>query len=271
MSAVFRKPTLADIYIKELAQVERTTIPLYPPNAPDTRLGTIGRFANGTWERRGHLDDLLGGEGSFAAAVPPAPPTSPASFSFRSEGGVHLTPTGTATVMGKELLSGRLSFERDRAVVASFVGVVQSAVRSPRDFDRLLWKLYLEGELSSDEVVVAVHQRAASGTVLVNRKGGVDVDFTVDPALGGMVSLEGLGVGVQFGAGSQASAQVSGTDLSVGVELKGLSPDEVNRVVSVRNFAPTVDAAVEQLEDADVPCVTVAALLDGADFDRPEA
>ena len=183
---------------------------------------------------------------------------------------MHLVPEGTATVMGKELLKGRLSFDRDRAVVASFAGVVQTAVRSPRDLDRLLWKLYLEGELSSDEVVVVLHQRAASGTVLVNRKRGVEVAFTVDPALGGVVSLEGLAVGVQFGSGSQASAQVSGTDLTVGVELKGLSADEANQVVSVRNFAPTVDAAVDEFEGVEVPCVTAATLLDGADFDRPE-
>ena len=87
------------------------------------------------------------------------------------------------TPLGQELLKGRLSFTGDRAVVASFAGVVEAQVQSPRSFDKLLWKLFAERRLAEDEFVVWACRTAATGTVMVNRKGGVDVELTVDPAL----------------------------------------------------------------------------------------
>ena len=94
------------------------------------------------------------------------------------------------------MLKAQLTFAQDRAVVVSFAGVVEHAVLSPRAFDDLLWKLYLDGDLHPDEVVIWVLRRAASGTVLVNRKGGVDVEVSADPAaVAGVISFEGLSLG----------------------------------------------------------------------------
>jgi hypothetical protein len=269
---MFRKPSLADIYVKELrTRLDQSMVPLFPPDAADIRVGTIGRFTDGAFDRRGHLDEVLGGADAFAEKVPPADPTQPGSLWFRSEGSVHLEPAGTVTAMGKELLKAKLSFTGDRSVVASFAGVVEHAVSSPRMFDDLLWKLYIEGDLKPDEVVVWLHREAASGTVLVNRKGGVDVELTVDPDLvGGIVSFEGLGAGVTFGSGSSASSQISNTDLTVCVKVKGLSGDEAVRIVDRRGFEPSTDAILGDYLGSDVPEITPDEVIGEADFDEPE-
>ena len=268
-----RKPTLADIYVKELASELDHYVALFPPDAPDVRVGTIGRYDDeGRFERRGHLDELVGGASAFIEQVPSTPPTQPASWWFRTEQSVKLEPQGTLTTpLGQELLKGRLSFSGDRAVVASFAGVVETQVQSPRAFDKLLWKLYTEGDLAPDEVVVWACRSATTGTVLLNRKGGVDVELTLDPALvGGVLGWEGLGAGVTFGAGSQASTQMSGANLTVGVRSKGLSEGDVVAVEEVRGFQGGGPADLSAFDDVEVPEVTEDRLLDGADWSLPE-
>ena len=130
---------------------------------------------------------------AFAAQVPLTEPTTPSTLAFHSEDSVHLEPQGTLTTpLGQELLKGKLSFTGNRAVVASFAGVVERQVKEPRQFDKLLWQLFLEQRLAEDEVVVWACRTAATGTVLVNRKGGVEVEVTVDPALvAGVLELAG--------------------------------------------------------------------------------
>jgi hypothetical protein len=269
---MFRKPSLADIYVSEMRnKLDQSMVALFPPDAGDIRVGTIGRFNDGEFERRGHLEELLGGADAFAAAVPSAPPSDPGSLWFRSEDSVHLEPTGTVNAAGKDLLKARLSFTGDRSVVASFVGVVEHAAASPRTFDDTLWKLYVEGDLKQDEVVVWLHRHAASGTVLVNRKGGVDVELTVDPDLvGGVVSFANLGAGVTFGAGSQASSQVSNTNLTVCVKTKGLSRDDAVRIVDRRGFEAETDTILADYVGMDVPETTADDVVAEADFTQPE-
>jgi hypothetical protein len=267
---MFRRPTIADIYVKEVRTgLGESLVPIYSPSAADVRVGTIGRFSQGQFEQRGHLDEVPAAR-DWASLVPLAPPTSPASFVFVSDGSVTIAPSGTVNVAGQNLLSARLSFTGNRAVVASFSGVVESTVLSPRRFDDLLWKLYIEGDLKPDEVVAWVVRRAASGTVLVNRKGGVDIELSVDPSLvAGVISFQGLAVGVQFGAGSSASFQTSGADLAVAAKVKGLNRagDEVE---TRRGFTALDGADLDDYLGSEVPEVTADSVLAGADFSQDE-
>ena len=151
---MFRKPTIADIYVDQVhSRLDDAWVPVYSPSTPAIEVGTIGRFEDGAFKRRGHLDKILGGRDAYRDLVPLAEPTEPGTFWFRSEGNVSLEPTGKVEVLGQELLSARLAFQGKRAVVASFVGLVEWAVDDPRSFDDLLWRLYVEGELEPDEVV----------------------------------------------------------------------------------------------------------------------
>lgn len=268
---MFRKPSVADIYIKEVSGgLGEMLVPIYSPNSAGIRVGTIGRFADGAFERRGHLAEILGGGDEWARAVPMAEPTAPGDFVFASHGGVSLEPSATVNLAGQDVLKARLSFTKDRAVVVSFADVVEQAVASPRAFDDLLWKHYLDGDLDPDDVVIWVLRRAASGTVLVNRKGGVDVEVSADPAaLGGVISFEGLALGVKFGAGSSASFQYSGPDLAVAAKVKGLNRagDDVE---SRRGFLDLEGASLADYLGTDVPEVLAASVLADADFSQGE-
>jgi hypothetical protein len=265
-----RKPSVADIYIKEVsAGLGENLVPIYAPNSAGIKVGTIGRFADGAFERRGHLAEILGDK-KWAKAVPMADPTAPGPFIFASQDGVSLKSSATASATGQDVITARLSFTKDRAVVVSFADVVERAVASPRTFDDLLWELYIEGELDPEDVVIWVLRRAASGTVLVNRKGGVDIEVSADPvALGGAISLEGLALGVKFGAGSSASFQLSGPDLAVGAKVKGLNKagDDIE---SRRGFVDLGHASLPDYLGEDFPEVSAASVLAGADFSQGE-
>jgi hypothetical protein len=267
----FRKPTIADIYIHQLTtKLDDSWVPLYSPSTPGIEVGTIGRFEDGSFKRRGHLDSVIGGRDAFEKAVPLLPPSDPGKFSFVTEGSVDVGPSATVEVLGRELLQAKLAFSGGRAVVASFVGLAESAAADPRSFDDLLWTLYADGRLDDDEVVVWSHRRAASGTILVNRKDRVDVEVSGDPQLlAGLISIENLGVGVTFGAGSSASAQESGTNLAFAVQVKGLDPDWRDRIVTAKGFQGD-DAAVDELLGSDVPQVTAADVIADVDFDDPD-
>jgi hypothetical protein len=270
---ILRKPSIADIYVNQMrTRFDRSFVPLFPPDVADIRVGTIGRFIEGRFDRRGHLADLLDSEDAFERTVAMAQPSQPASFSFHSAGSVHLEPSVTVSVAAQQLLKTRLSFTGDRAVVASFVGVVERTVASARDFDDLLWGMHLSGDLAPDEVVVWVHREAASGTVLVNRKGGVDVELIADPALvGGVISFEGLAAGIRFGEGSQVSSETTGHGLTVAVKAKGRADDDAIRIKDVRGFdASTHEQRLSQFRGIEIPSVAAEDVVADADFSAPE-
>jgi hypothetical protein len=265
-----RQPSIADIYVREVAAgLDKMLVPIFAPNSAGIAVGTIGRFTDGAFERRGHLAKTLGDK-KWAKRVPMADPSAPAPFAFASIEGVSLTSSTTVSPAGQEMARVRLSFKKDRAVVVSFADVVEQAVANPRTFDDLLWELYLDGDLDPDDVVIWVLQRAASGTVLVNRKGGVNVEVAADPAaLGGGIGLEGLALGVKFGAGSSASFQLSGPDLVVGAKVKGLN-DAGDDVEGRRGFLDLSHAPLTDYLGTDVPEISAESILAGADFSRGE-
>jgi hypothetical protein len=265
-----RKPSIADIYIKEVGDgLGEMLVPIFAPNSAGIAVGTIGRFTDGAFERRGHLAEILGDK-KWARKVPMADPVAPGPVVFASKDGVSLKSSATVSPAGQDLVKAQLSFTKDRAVVVSFADVVEQAVASPRTFDDLLWELYLGGDLDPDDVVIWVLRRAASGTVLVNRKGGVDVEVSADPAaLGGGISFEGLALGVKFGAGSSASFQLSGPDLAVGAKVKGLNKAGED-VESRRAFLDLGGASLPDYLGTDVPEVSADSILAGADFSQGE-
>jgi hypothetical protein len=271
---MLHRPSVAEIYVEHMRKrFDRTLVPLFPPDAAEVRVGTIGRFVNGEFDRRGHLEEILGGADAFEREVALAEATNPGNLAFMSDGSVELSPSVAVSVGGVQLLRAKLSFTGTRAVVASFCGVVERAVKSPRQFDDILWRLYFEQRLREEEVVVFSHRRAASGVVLVNRKSGVEVEIMADPALvGAVITLEGLGLGpgIKFGEGSAVSARVTGENLTVAVKAKGLVGPAADRVDDVRSFEADDDRALAEFEGVDVPLIDAQDVIGEADFDTPE-
>jgi hypothetical protein len=86
---VWRKPTIADIYVEEVrTRLDPALVPVFPPDTADVRVGTVARFEHGSFRRRRHLEDILGGPTAFQHIVPLAPPTAPTKSTFVSQGRV---------------------------------------------------------------------------------------------------------------------------------------------------------------------------------------
>jgi hypothetical protein len=189
---------------------------------------------------------------------------------FASEGAVDLAPDGTVSIGGVDLLKGKLSFRRDRAVVASFRGVTETTAVWTSELNSQVWQLYLNGRLAPTSVVVRTVRRAVSGTVVVSRKGGITVELAADPKLlGGLLSLQGLGAGVTFTGGTQASMQLSGPDMTPFVRVKGVDESAWGDLVDVKAFENS-PSAMAALEDIDIPDLGVDAAQGAADWNEPE-
>jgi hypothetical protein len=262
---LWHKPTLAQIYINELRKKLDTT--LVPVFAPDTEVavGTIGSFDRGEFVAAG---TTLSEE--FGIDLRTEEDTTPTDWVFASEGAVELVPEGTISVGGVDLLKGKLSFKRDRAVVAAFKGVTQSTAVWPMQLNRRIWELYLSGDIPRGTVIVRTVRRAASGTVVVTRKSGVNVELAADPTLlGGLLSLQGLAAGVTFTGGTQAAFQISGPGMAPFVRVRGMVGDAPG-LVDVKQFEADPDSVLGELGSIDVPDVNVDTALGAADWDAPE-
>jgi hypothetical protein len=259
---IFGKPTLAQIYVKELrTRLDGTLVPLFAPDV-DVEIGALGTFDKGQFVPSGAtLSD------EFGIVIPTREDASPSDWVFASEGAIDLVQEGTVSVGGVDLLKGRLSFQRDRAVVASFKGVTETSAIWTSDLNRRIWNLYLKTRLEPTTVVIRTVRRAISGTVLVSRKGGISVELAADPELlGGLLSLQGLGAGVTFTGGTQAAVQLSGTGMTPFVRARGVDESDQRELVDVKGFEE--DAAV--MDEVEVPDVTVETILGSADWAEPE-
>ena len=82
---MFRKPSLADIYVRELStQLDNSLIPLFTPDTA-VEIGTTGRFVDGRFVATGHLRTFLGD-------VPETVSGALSNWSFASENSVRLEP-----------------------------------------------------------------------------------------------------------------------------------------------------------------------------------
>jgi hypothetical protein len=261
---MFRKPSLADIYVRELSgKLDRSLVPLFTPDTA-VGIGTTGRFVDGRFEPTGSLAELgvIGVQDTVHTAV--------ADWSFTSGGAVHLEPqVEVPGPLGRPLLSARLRFAGDRAVAVAFSGVKE--VNPASSLDDVLWSLYVDGRLDPDEVVISYLRTADTGTVVVNRKRGVVVEVVADPSVvGPVLSLQALGLGVAFGGGQQASLQLTGRSFVPFVRAKGLTKEQRPRIENVRRFTPVPGQAASEFEGLPVPEVPTDALLTGVDFDAAE-
>jgi hypothetical protein len=263
---LFGKPTLAQIYVKELrTRLDSTLVPLFAPDVNLT-VGVIGSFDKGQFVSSGATmaDD-------FGITIPTRGDPKASDWVFASEGAVELAPEGTVSVGGVDLLKGKLSFRRDRAVVASFKSVTETTAIWTSELNLQVWELYLNGRLPLTSVVVRTVRTAASGTVVVTRKGGITVELAADPKLlGGLLSLQGLGAGVTFTGGTQAAVQLSGPGMTPFVRAKGVDESEWGKLVDVKSFEEDPAAVIGALEGTDVPDLGVDVAQGAADWDEPE-
>ena len=61
---MFRKPTIADIYVDRVrTRLDDSWVPVYSPSTPNIEVGTIARFEGGALKQRGHQISFgLGGD-----------------------------------------------------------------------------------------------------------------------------------------------------------------------------------------------------------------
>jgi len=247
--SIFRKPSLADIYVRELSgSLDPSLVPLFTPDTA-VEIGTTGRFVEGRFETTGTLAQL------GVPTVEKSLHKAASDWAFTSGDSVQLEPQGEVPgPLGTPLLTARLRFSGDRAVVAAFSGVKEA--NPSQALDDILWQLYADGRLDPDEVVISYLRTAESGTVVVNRKRDVSVELLADPSVvGAVLSMQALGLGVTFGAGRQASFQLSGRRLVPFVRAKGLSKDLRPRIEHVRKYAPVPGQAASEFEGLPVPYV----------------
>jgi hypothetical protein len=263
---LFGTPTLAQIYVKELkTRLDSTLVPLFAPDE-DVRIGTIGSFDKGQF-----VSSNVTIEEEFGIGVQTTLDETPSDWVFASEGAVKLSAEGTMSAAGVDLLKGTLSFSRDRAVVASFKGVTATTAKWTTELNRQVWELYLAGRLAKSSVVVWTVRSAASGTVVVSRKSGTNVDIAADPSLlGGVLSLQGIGAGVTFTGGQQAAVQLTGPSMTPFVRTKGAGGARLDTLVDVKGFEQDPAAALDALGGLDVPDLEVDSALGEADWDEPE-
>ena len=263
---LFDKPSLAQIYVKELrTRLDTTLVPLFAPDV-ELKVGAIGSFDEGQFVASGSslIDE-------FGIELETHTDRKPSDWAFSSEGSVNLVPEGTVSVGGADLLKGKLEFTRDRAVVASFLGVTASTAVWTGEVNRKVWELYLSQQLKPNEVVVRTVRRAKTGTVVVTRKSGITVELAADPKLlGGLLSIQGLGAGVTFTGGTQAAVQLSGPGMTPFVQVKGSAGPGGGPPVDVKSFEDDPEGTLGELEDVDVPDLESETVLGAANWDEPE-
>jgi hypothetical protein len=243
------RPTLAQIYVRELrGRLDGTLVPLFPPDTR-VRVGDIGYFDRGQFisTQRNLASD-------YGIKLDIVSDAVPGDWNFSSEGAVSLIPEASVSVGGVELLRGRLSFTANRAVVVSFSGLKEEQAVWASEMDRALWSLYITEQLPMSHCVVWAVRACPTATIIVNRKAGTEVEIAADSALlGGILSFQGLGAGVKFVGGSQASLQLSGSDFIPFMRAKGLTGSQYQDIEDVKKFESTTSR--DEVLESEMPDV----------------
>jgi hypothetical protein len=261
--SLFSKP-IAHVYIKELrTRLDSRVVPVFTPDVT-IDVGDFGSFEDGRFIRRGNLRER---NVAFECDENPV-----GGLDFASEGKVAISPGVTVpSPTGGDLVKATISFNQSRAVVVSFKGGEEIAVRDADAFGETLMRLWLGNELRRDRVVVWSLRRATGGTVLASEEGDNAVDVMADSALLGPVglTLPNLSLGVAFGNERKATWKLSEPELPMIVWIRLLrvgkeyaedtfrfesNTGEFERAVTQSKPEPVVvDEVLDQMEEASVP------------------
>jgi hypothetical protein len=212
--ALFSKP-IAHVYIKELrARLDSLVVPVFTPDVT-IEVGDFGSFEDGRFIRKGNLRDRNVAFECVENRV--------GGLDFASEGKVTISPGVTVpSPTGGTLVKATISFNQSRAVVVSFKGGEEVAVRDADAFGETLMRLWLGNELRRDRAVVWSLRRATGGTVLASEQGDNAVDVMADSALLGAagITLPNLSLGVAFGNERKATWKLSEPELPMIVWIR---------------------------------------------------
>lgn len=232
---------LATIYLNELRQrLDPWGVPLFKPDIAGIEVGTFGTFVGGRFDRKAHLRDR-----GYQPDVEDYPS---GDFSYFSE--KQVSWQGHASVpnpAGGSLAGGTLKFARGKGVVACFSRLVEYRVPDVERFDYDLTRLYWEGRIPPDRVVIFEMRQAATGTVIVSEEGNLSIEMQAQVP-GGELSWAALGAGVAFTGGSIAGYQVSGIPMVAFVRLKRLVL-ETWRIEDIQRALPDDAPPTLELEE----------------------
>ena len=259
---LFSKP-IANVYVKELrTRLDKKIVPIF---MPDTTLevGDFGSFEDGQFVGKGNVRDR-----GVEYTVNDKPV---GGFDFASSGKVSVGPNVTIpSPTGGDLVKATITFSQARAVVVSFKGGKDSAVRDADAFGEALMRLWLGNELRRDRAVVWSVRSATGGTVMASEEGDNTVEVMADAAALGPAGLTipNMSVGVQFGNETKSTWKISEPELAMTVWVRllrvgkgqaddafGFEPGSEELAAAAAASRPdevAVDELIAQLEPAGV-------------------
>ncbi|MET9892852.1 hypothetical protein ABZZ47_22080 [Streptomyces sp. NPDC006465] len=197
--------------------------PAWPP-ASHRRLGDVGVFRKGQFERKGTLKSLYGID-----FTPRPIPLNRASYHSDSKGSVQIqlnagigADAGLLTADGSVLLK----FARARSVLFHATGCRTEEIDDIEAIDSRMLALRRTGVWPDDQVVITEVTHAAFTTVLMSRRRGdrIALQATADPGVTGLDILAASG-GLQWAGGSTAGLQVlSEGELTPLYRVRGVIP-----------------------------------------------
>ncbi|MEV6194038.1 hypothetical protein AB0M19_16765 [Streptomyces sp. NPDC051920] len=197
--------------------------PAWPP-ASHRRLGDVGVFRKGRFERKGTLKSLYGID--FA----PRPiPHNRSSYHSDSTGNVQVhLDTGLGADAGPVAADGSvlLEFARARSVLFHATGCRTEEIDGIEAVESGMLDLHRAGRWPDDQVVITEVTHAAFTTVLMSRKrrDRIALRATVDPGITGLDVLAASG-GLQWAGGSTAGLQLlSEGELTPLYRVRGMIP-----------------------------------------------
>ncbi|PKT69590.1 hypothetical protein CW362_28670 [Streptomyces populi] len=197
--------------------------PAWPP-ASHRRLGDVGVFRKGHFERKGTLESLYG-----IGFAPRPIPHNRASYHSDSTGNVQVhLDTGLGVDAGPVAADGSvlLEFARARSVLFHATGCRTEEIEGIETVESRMLDLHRAGGWPDDQVVITEVTHAAFTTVLMSRRrrDRIALRAAADPGVTGLDMLAASG-GLQWAGGSTAGIQLlSEGDLTPLYRVRGVIP-----------------------------------------------
>ncbi|WUC48851.1 hypothetical protein OG266_10575 [Streptomyces sp. NBC_00554] len=180
--------------------------PSWPPDA-HRKLGDVGLFRNGQFERKGTFTTLYGVD------IVPAPARKRrSSYHCDSNGTVQIHLDAAADAGGGPVTADAslvLEFGKAYAVLFHATGCWSEEIKNIEAVEAKMLELRADNKWKRDYVVVTEVTHAANTTVLMckNRKDRVELKANADPGISGLDLLTASG-GLRWTGGSMASLQL---------------------------------------------------------------
>ncbi|WAZ25036.1 hypothetical protein STRCI_006499 [Streptomyces cinnabarinus] len=180
--------------------------PSWPPSA-DRRLGDVGVFRQGHFERKGTLETL------FGLAVKPRPVKNRTTVYHGDSKGTVRVHHNSAIGAGAALVTADsslvLEFDKADSVLFHATGCRTEEIDRIEAVEQLMKELHGKGEWPRKQVVITevTHARRTTAVMCSKRNDRMSLRAAADPTVTGLDLLTASG-GLQWTGGSAASLQV---------------------------------------------------------------